>query len=180
VSPATLADISRAIRALPRDAAVLVAIDGRAGAGKSELARSLSESLGGAPVAETDDFATWDDPFGWGDRFEAEVIEPLLAGRAARYMRSDWTGQCRGAQVVVEPAPVVIIEGVSAARRAWSHHLAYSIWVETPKEVRLARGLERDGQNSAQMWDAWMTAEDEHFACDRAWERADIVVRGDE
>jgi uridine kinase len=173
------ADIACQIRALAAESVTLVAIDGPAGAGKSTFATKIATSLGDVPVVTTDDFATWRDPFGWWPRFFVEVIEPLLAGRPATYRCSRWDNDTVGEQVVIAPAPIVILEGVSAARRDWAQHLAFIIWVETPWELRLDRGLARDGRDAASLWEDWMAAEDAHFAADRTWERANLIVRGD-
>jgi thymidylate kinase len=55
----------------------LVAVDGRAGSGKSTFARALSRALGGVNVLQLDDFLAWDDLTEFWPRFEAEVLLPL-------------------------------------------------------------------------------------------------------
>ena len=56
--------------------------------------------------------------------------------------------------------------------------LAYAVWVEAPAQLRLERGLERDGRDSRPLWDAWMAEEDAHFAQDGTRARCDLVVDG--
>jgi uridine kinase len=58
------------------------------------------------------------------------------------------------------------------------HYLAYRIWVDTPLEVRLRRGLERDGEAMRSQWDRWMTAEAAYAESDRPVDRADVVLPG--
>jgi uridine kinase len=60
---------------------------------------------------------------------------------------------------MVPAAPVVIIEGVSSARREVAPHLALAIWVHAPRAVRLPRGLERDGEAARPAWERWMAEE---------------------
>ena len=156
----------------------LVAVDGPGGSGKSTLAARLSAVAGGAPVVHTDDFASWDEPIDWWPRMLEQVIEPLTAGRPARYQRYDWAERRPADWLTVEPVPIVIIEGVSAGRREWAEHLAYVIWVETPRDERLRRGLERDGDDAVDLWRSWMADEDAHFAADPTRERADLIVAG--
>ena len=55
-----------------------IAIDGPSGAGKSTFALRLARSLGDPPVAEMDDFLSWDDLTGWWPRLEQEVLRPLM------------------------------------------------------------------------------------------------------
>ena len=156
----------------------LVAVDGHGGAGKSTFATRLAAALGGAAVVHTDDFATGELGVEWWPRLEREVIVPLSAGEAARYRRWDWEAKRLAGWHTVEPMPAVVIEGVSSARRAAGDRLAYAVWVEAPAQLRLERGLERDGQGALPFWDAWMAEEDAHFAQDGARARCDVVVDG--
>src|SRR5206468_1587388 len=120
--------------------------DGCGGAGKTTFAAALSREAGSCPVVHTDDFATHDDALGWWPRMLDEVIDPLSEGRPARFRRYDWGQRCLGDEVTVQPAAVVVIEGVGASRAAWRHRLAMSMWVDAPRDVRLARGIARDGE----------------------------------
>jgi len=52
------------------------------------------------------------------------------------------------------------------------------IWIETPRHVRLERGLERNGAAALEQWRQWMAAEDQHYDRDPSKERADRVVDG--
>lgn len=81
--------------------------------------------------------------------------------------------------MVVETGGTVIVEGVTASRVAFRPYLAFSIWIETPRDVRLQRGLARDGGASTlEQWRAWMAAEDEYVARERPAEHADVVLPG--
>ena len=72
-----------------------------------------------------------------------------------------------------------MLEGVSASREAFRPFLTFSIWVETPRELCLQRGLERDGEQARVQWEAWMAEEDEYVEREQPRERADLVLRGD-
>jgi uridine kinase len=156
----------------------LVAIDGPGGAGKSTFAARLSIAASDAPVIHTDDFASADNPINWWPRLLGQVIAPLVRGEQARYQRYDWPTESLAEWHTVEPAPIVIIEGVTAARSEWIEHLSYVIWIETPRDLRLARAVERDGVEALDDWQQWMAAEDAHYAHDPTRERADIVIDG--
>jgi glycosidase len=157
----------------------LVAIDGRGGAGKSAFAERLARALGGAPIVQTDDVASWEDPLGWWPRLKAEVLAPLSRGRIARYRAYDWATRTPGPSRAVRPADVVILEGVSSARAAVTDRLTYSIWIDAPADVRCRRGLERDGEAKRPEWERWMAEEDAFFARDSVRLRVDLVVDGD-
>jgi uridine kinase len=157
----------------------LVAIDGPGGAGKSTFARRLSRRAGDAPIVHTDDFASWEEPLQWWPRLLEQVIEPLASGEQGCFQRYDWEQRRLADWVVVERSPVVVLEGVSAARREWSEHLAYGVFVSTSARSRLLRGLARDGASMREQWHSWMEAEDRHFAEDRAMDRAELIVDGE-
>src|SRR5690349_925224 len=73
-----------------------VGIDGRGAAGKTTLADRIARSLPGAVVVHNDDFAR-PGLTGWDrDRFVRQVVEPLLAGRPARYQRWDFATDTGG------------------------------------------------------------------------------------
>ncbi len=156
----------------------LVAVDGPGGAGKSTFARELSEAAGGAPVVHTDDFAAADNPIDWWPRLLEQVIEPLARGDAAHYQRYDWPSETLAEWHTIEPAPIVIIEGVSAGRSEWAAHLSFLIWIETPPEERLRRGVNRDGIAALNDWEAYQASEDAHYERDPTRERADVVIDG--
>ena len=170
----------RAVRARRPPARIsirIVAIDGAGGAGKSTLAVQLAEALGNAPIVHTDDFASWEDPIDWWPRLLEEVLEPLAQDETARFRRSSWGREEDESWAEVAPADFVILEGVSASREAFRPFLTYSIWVEAPAEVRLERGLERDGEPARAQWEEWMAQEDRYVERERPHQLADLVLK---
>jgi uridine kinase len=157
----------------------LIAVDGPGGAGKSAFARRLAMALDGAPVVHTDDLAAEDVQFDWWSRLEAEVLGPLSSGEPARFRPTDWVrGGLQASPITVPVAPVVLLEGVSASRARLAARLSAAVWVDAPAEVRLERGLERDGEDARPQWKRWMREETAFFATDRPWARADLLVDG--
>ena len=176
-----VAEIAAAVgRQEPVNGIRIVGIDGPSGSGKSYLASRLS-GLMRAPVIEIDDFVAWDCFAGWWPRFEAQVLTPLLAGRDATYQArdwSDWYGSSLGEWKTQPWSPIVIFEGVTCTRRDAIGRISYAVWVEAPRELRLARGLARDGAlaGKEELWKRWMREEDEFFAADGTRDRADVIV----
>jgi uridine kinase len=184
VTPAGLADLAATIRARPPRLGDirLVAIDGPSGAGKTRFADRLAKVLD-APVIHTDELLDgWDDQFTFWDRLERLVLGPLRRGETAEYRRYLWhRGEFGGVPVRIEPAPVVLMEGVSSARRVIRAELSFTVFVSAPSDLRLRRALERDGDDSVAFrayLERWRTREDEHFAAEGTAEFADLVVDG--
>jgi energy-coupling factor transporter ATP-binding protein EcfA2 len=158
----------------------VVAVDGPSGAGKSTFARHLARALDDAPIIEIDDFLSWGDLDSWWPRLEDQVLHPLLDGRAAVYQQRDWDndplGHGLGGWRTVPPAPVVILEGLTSSRQAVADRLALAVWVDAPADLRLERGVARDGEQMRDIWVDSMRLEDAFFACDRTRERAQLSV----
>ena len=152
----------------------IVAVDGPSAAGKSTFAARLSATLGGAPVVGADDFPVpWDgDPLAWWPPFAAQVLGPLSEGRPARFRRYDWRRGVYGEETEIPAAPVLVVEGVGAARRR--RPAAFRVWVDAPHDVRRRRA-----RSAATTWrpgTAGPRSEARHFAADRTRERADLIV----
>ena len=160
-------------------ATTVIAVDGPGGAGKTSLAERLSRELGGAPIIHTDDFASWDNPLNWWPELIDKALKPLAEDRPARYRPNSWGGPERE-PVEIHPGGFVILEGVTASREAFRPYLTYSIWIETPRVLRLQRGLERDGEEASAQWEKWIAEEDEYIELEKPQERADRVLPGDE
>jgi uridine kinase len=158
----------------------IIAIDGPGGAGKSSFAKQLSQQLGKAPILHTDDFASWENPFNWWPRLLGQVLEPLSHNERARYQRYDWDTKRLAEWHEIWPAEYLILEGVSSSREAFRPYIALSIWIETPRQERLRRGLERDGETALPQWEEWMACEDEYIKCERPEQKADLVINGTE
>ncbi|MEV6396630.1 hypothetical protein AB0M39_17905 [Streptomyces sp. NPDC051907] len=162
----------------------LVAVDGHAGSGKSTFAARLAAALGevdpaagAVPVLHLDDLATHEELFAWTERMLAQVVEPLARGESARYDPYDWSLRRFGGPRVLEAAPVVLIEGVGAGRRALRPYLARLLWMERSAEESWARGRRRDGSELSGFWDGWTVAETRHFSGDPSRPFAQTLVR---
>ena len=186
-----LAHVAAAISRVETSATRLVVVDGLGGAGKTVLSEALAEELG-ASVVQGDDFyrpsaerqASDTEPeaigalFDWR-RLELQVMAPLSRGEDARYRRYDWDSDRLGGWVSVPSRDTVVVEGVYLLRTELRRYAPVAIWVETPREVRLARGIERDGEAARSRWvDEWMPAEDAYVSAMRPDAAAMLVIDG--
>ncbi|SCL21805.1 hypothetical protein GA0074694_3153 [Micromonospora inyonensis] len=164
----------------------LVAVDGPSGAGKSVFADRLADALaalsGGhrPPVVHTDDLLDgWADQFTFWPRLEERVLAPLRAGRSGGYHRYSWVRREFLPRVVPVPvAPVLIVEGVSAARRAVRPETTLTVLVTAPAALRLARAVARDGARILPELRRWHAGERAHFTADDTAAGVDHVVDG--
>ena len=174
----TFDDLAAQVREGPARAGTtrVVAIDGPAGSGKSTLAARLA-SLLDAPVVHMDDiYPGWDGLAAAAPLLRDWVLEPLARGRPARFRRYDWSLDTYGDWVDVPAADVLVVEGCGSGSRAVAPYLSMLLWVEAPRDIRFARGIERDGEAYRPLWERWARQEDVLFAEERTRERADYVV----
>lgn len=163
----------------------LVAVDGPSGAGKSTFAGRLAGALTAlgvrVGVVHTDDLLDgWDDMVTFWPRLEDQVLRPLRSGREGRYRRYDWHADRFDGPAVVVPMPdVLILDGVSTARRLVAGELTTSIFVTADRASRFRRAMARDGEQIRQPLQRWMRAEERYFAEDGTRSRARYVVDGD-
>jgi uridine kinase len=152
---------------------VLVGIGGRGGAGKTSLARAIP----GAEIVSTDEF--WNGHEFELSRLRREVFDPLVEGSTARFASFDWEAQRAQGVRVVEPRGIVVVEGVCALHRLFRDDYALRVWVEAPRDVRLARGVARDGEAARATWEeVWMPMEDRYVERDDPIAAADLIVDG--
>jgi uridine kinase len=160
----------------------LVAIDGPSGVGKTVFAERLAEALRregvDAPVVHTDDLLDgWPDQVSFWPRLVEWVLVPLRAGRPGRYRRYDWhAGRFGEEWTQVPPAPVVLLEGVTAARAAIRPESTLPVFLTAPGSLCLQRAVERDGEAMRAYLEQWQLGEQRHFAADATAEEAGLVV----
>ncbi|HWK93665.1 MAG TPA: AAA family ATPase [Luteimicrobium sp.] len=184
VPPAVLAALVTRVRdGEPRlgpagDRARLVVVDGPAGSGKTTLAAQLGDALPAQVVHMDDLYEGWSGLRAGTDRLLAQVLAPWAEGRDGRYARYDWEAGAFAEEHDVPRAPFLVVEGCGAGARRLADLTALLVWVEAPDDVRLARGLARDGEGAREHWLAWMRDEREVYAAEGTAERADVRLDG--
>lgn len=162
-----------------------IGIDGHGGSGKSTFAETLAKQLN-ATLIHTDDFASHQVPFEWQQKLIDAVFNPIISGaKTLNYMPSKWWADHHPKPVSDLPVtPIMIIEGVSALRQEFRQYLSFGIYVDTPAETCLARGLERDKDNGESLehitaqWMDWIKAEKQYMQRDDPQAFADIIIDG--
>ena len=164
---------------LEKQALVLVGIDGLGGAGKSAVAISIKENISNTKIVEMDDFYVPEFTRVDWDRVYEQVIAPLKNNSEGSYQRFDWDTKKLAEWHEVKPKGVVIIEGVYALHGNIRGAYDYKVWVEAPYDVRLRRGLKRDGEDARDQWvNEWMPKEEEYKESQKPRESADLIIDG--
>ncbi|GEP38556.1 hypothetical protein NPS01_22190 [Nocardioides psychrotolerans] len=155
----------------------LLCLDGPAGSGKTTLAGAVA-TLTGSPVVHMDDlYDGWGGLPGVADQLST-ILDPLAAGRPGSYRRYDWVAEAYVETRTVPPAPLLVLEGVGSGSAAHAALCTVLVWVEVPADLRLTRGVARDGVRLQEQWRRWMVDEARHFAREGTRERADLAVDG--
>lgn len=156
----------------------LVSIDGPAGAGKTTLAEEVAGLAPEARVIHMDDlYEGWDGLPQVGHQL-AGLLRPLADRLPGSYRRYDWDAGAFAETVTVEPTELLVLEGVGSGCRMHDDLIGVLVWVEAPYELRMRRGIERDGDAFAPRWKAWAEAEEVLFARHRTRQRADLRIDG--
>lgn len=154
----------------------LVCVDGPAGAGKTTLAGAVAALAPTAVVVHCDDLLQgWGGLPGLADTVTG-LLRPLAGGQPGRWRRWDWLTDGWAEAHTVHPGGLLVIEGVGSWSPAVAPWVGALVWVEAPSDLRLARGIARDGEGMRPRWIRWRRDEDELFARLGTRERADVVV----
>jgi hypothetical protein len=156
----------------------VLALDGRSGAGKSMLARALSQQMRVPYVSMEQLYGGWSGLQDGIDRLLAEVLEPLAAGREAMVPLYDWAAARWLSPQALPPPPLLIVEGVGAGAVAAAPYLGLLAWLELSEPMRKARAMERDGTLYDGHWEMWRDQEDEYLRVNRTAERAEVILAG--
>lgn len=152
----------------------LICIDGLAGAGKTTLAGTVA-ALSGALVIHSDELLQgWSGLPGLGATIEA-VLRPLAAGRGSTWTRWDWLSSDWAETHPVSPAPLLVVDGVGSGAARYDELITTLVWVEADRDVRLARGLDRDGAHMRDEWERWLEDEAALHVREHTRQRADLV-----
>ena len=148
----------------------VVAVDGRSGTGKTDLAAALARRTGAAVVHLDDLYPGWS---GLAAAVEllGEVLDGLRSGAPASHPVWDWARGAYVREVALPTSGTVVVEGVGAG---CARPVDLLVRLEADAELRRARALARDGETFAPHWDAWAAQEAELFSRERF--RPDVVL----
>jgi uridine kinase len=162
----------------------LISIDGPAGSGKSTLASNVAaraEARGMHTfIVHMDDlYDGWTGAVRGFGLLRDHVLQRMADGREGRYRRYDWhVGAYAELHVVPVTVELLIVEGVTSCDRDADRWQSLRLWIETSNEIRLDRGIARDGEALRDHWLDWMRWERDHFAEQDTRSRAHVIIDG--
>ena len=178
--------IDRVERLLAEGRCAFVAIDGPCASGKTVFAASLHERFGGN-VLHMDDFflrpeqrtpERFAEPGGNVDRerFEAEVLKPLAAGKAVRYRPWDCHTGDFATSRSVEPAALTVVEGSYSMHPALRGYYDLTMCLIVDPSERLRRLEARNPRMLQRFINEWIPLENRYFESTNTQGSADLLV----
>lgn len=166
---------------------LIVAIDGRCGAGKTTLAQGISE-VRGYPIIHADDFflrpeqrtagrlATPGENLDW-ERLKAEVIDPIRRGESVSYQPWDCQTKTFRVSVDVPQSPVYIIEGSYTLNEGLRDSYDIRIFVTVESKEQLKRIGKRTTHNDVEAFkEKWIPLEERYFEACQVPECANLTI----
>ena len=158
----------------------LIAIDGRAGAGKTTLAASFFEELSAdktVAVIHMDDlYDGWENAL--GVRL-TQTLESIVKSHQSKVAFEidifNWQSMSFDSKRVIHPVDILILEGVGAGQKVVRDAGATLYWLDIDAEVGIQRVLNRDGNQIASQMKQWQIAQEIHFLRDKTRENAEHI-----
>ncbi len=158
---------------------LIVGIAGGTGSGKTTVANKLAAAMpaGRCVIVDHDSYyrdqshlafeertqVNYDHPASLESALLAEHLSALRAGRAVDVPIYDFTTHCRRRETRrVEPAPVIIVEGILVfVDAALRDQMDIKIFVDTDPDIRLMRRIRRDLEQRGR---SFQSVRDQYYA----------------
>ena len=158
----------------------LIAIDGRAGAGKTTLAASFYEELSADKTVAVNHM---DDLYdGWENALSehlTQTLESIVKSHQSKVAFEidifNWKSMSFDSKRVINPVDILILEGVGAGQKVVRDAAATLYWLDIDAEVGIQRVLNRDGNQIASQMKQWQIAQEIHFLRDKTRENAEHI-----
>ena len=159
----------------------IIAIDGPAGAGKTTLAHEIFLAL--SPKMSINVIHMDDLYDGWNNAIGADltaILQYLVLQHqnksASNIQRYNWSASSFGEVEILEPADLLILEGVGSGDKAIQDEFSALIWIDIDPEIGVTRVIGRDGPQVANEMQKWLGTQQEYFSQHSTREKADFIL----
>ena len=165
----------------------IITIDGRAGAGKTTLAKKLSHLLN-AELISMDDFflpiplRTKERLQSTGgnvhyERFLEQVIPSLTTHTPFNYQVFDCSIMDYNKEKSIKNTGWCIVEGSYSHHPMFQQYADITIFVDIPKELQIKRILQRNGEKMTELFKTkWIPMEEQYFNEFQIKEKSDFII----
>lgn len=175
-------------RALEYKGRALIAIDGRAGAGKSTLASELAELFDGEIISMDDFFLPMElrteerlnEPGGnvHYERFAQEVGLKLIYPMPFEYGVFNCSEMRIDSKKRVKNGRIVIVEGSYSLRPEFRDIYDVRIFMDVDADTQMKRIKERNGEELAKRFEQlWIPLEEKYFEAFKVKECVDVILK---
>ena len=166
----------------------IIAIDGRAAAGKTTIATLLSQVLK-ADVIRMDDFflpaeLRTEERFAQSggnihyERFCSEVLPYLKKNEGFSYRRFDCGTMDYGESRVIQSGSWRIVEGSYSCHPAFGEYMDCRVFCEINADEQMDRIEKRNGRKMAEVFSTqWIPLEEAYFKAEHIKEQADLIIK---
>jgi len=159
----------------------VIAIDGPAGAGKTTLAHEIFLAL--SPKMSVNVIHMDDLYDGWENALTndlTQILQYLFAQhqsqQPANLSRYNWATSSFDPAEVIEPADLLILEGVGSGDKSLQDQFAALIWIDIDPNIGVQRVTERDGPGVTNQMQKWLGTQQQYFSQHSTREKADFIL----
>lgn len=165
---------------------MIVAIEGGSASGKTTLSKILQDKYG-CNVFHMDDFFLRPEQrtterfaeIGGNvdrERFQCEVLEPLINNKTVRYRRFDCSTQTLSDIITVKPKKLTVIEGVYSMHPSFGRYYDFSVLMDIDCDYQKERILIRNSpQKAIRFFEEWIPLENKYFSGTDIKNRVDAI-----
>lgn len=159
----------------------IIAIDGRAGAGKTTLANEIFLALSAhrkITVIHMDQiYDGWQNALGSCLTATLKSLLETIAGDSDFSLPIyNWQSCIFDSHHLIAPCDLIILEGVGSAQEVVRQFSSANIWLDIEPSLGLQRVLARDGNEIAEQMRLWQIDESELFVRDKTREHSDFIL----
>ena len=159
----------------------VIAIDGPAGAGKTTLAHEIFLAL--SPKMSVNVIHMDDLYDGWENALTDDLTQILQylstqhqSQQSANLSRYNWATSSFGPPEVIQPADLLILEGVGSGDKSLQDQFTALIWIDIDPEIGVQRVIHRDGPRVGSQMQKWLGTQQQYFSQHSTREKADFIL----